>query len=134
MSDKNLGGRPTDYKPEYCQKLIEHGREGLSFDTFSAVVGVTRQTLYNWLKVHPEFERAKKEYEDVCKLWWEKAGNAMAVGKLQGNATTWIFNMKNRFGWRDKVEVDNGGKVEVTINHPDPLEAAIAECKTGEEC
>ena len=27
----------------------------------------------------------------------------MAIGE-DGNPTVWIFNMKNRFGWRDHVE------------------------------
>jgi hypothetical protein len=45
-----------------------------------------------------------------------------------GNATVWIFNMKNRFSWHDKQQVDNvssdGSMRPQTIITTDPIEAA----------
>ena len=32
--ERNPVGRPTKYKPEYCEMLIEHMSEGLSFESF----------------------------------------------------------------------------------------------------
>lgn len=38
---------------------------------------------------------------------WEKIGMDGARGEIEGfNATSWIFNMKNRFNWRDKQDHD----------------------------
>lgn len=104
-------GRPTDYKKEYCDLLIEHGKQGLSFESFAGVIGQCRSTLYVWTKEHKEFMDAKKLSESYCRLFWEKIGVDYIINRNDPkgmtenlNNTVWIFNMKNRFGWRDKVE------------------------------
>ena len=99
-------GRPTKYKKEFCQKLIKHMAEGLSFEAFAGEVGVSLDTIYNWAKEHPEFSEAKKTGTSKCRAFWEKMGRNGAGGKLKGfQGGTWIFNMKNRFSWVDKQEV-----------------------------
>lgn len=111
-------GRPSKYKPEYCDLLIQHMRdEGLSFESFGGVVDVCRDTLYEWANQHPEFSDAKKRGESHGRLYWEKRGrdgmynetikddDGMTVTRSI-NSTVWIFTMKNRFGWRDKQEIE----------------------------
>lgn len=127
-------GRPTTYKPAYCAQLVEHMAEGLSIEAFAAVIGVAKKTLYNWTEAHEEFLHAKSVGEARSLLWWEKRGIELVTGigprvllkevektvKLKGGESvpviertygaaagssgSWIFNMKNRFGWRDKLE------------------------------
>ena len=99
------GGRPTKYDPKYCQMVIDHMATGLSFEAFAAVIGVAKETLYTWVDKHPEFMDAKKEAFEKSRLFWEKVGVGQATGEIKGSSTTWIFNMKNRFGYRDKIEV-----------------------------
>lgn len=106
-------GAPTKYKPQYCEMLINHMADGLSFESFAGVIRVDRDTLYEWAKVHKRFSDAKKAGREVGLLYWEKVGrdglhhetikdeDGMTVNRSI-NATIWIFNMKNRFGWRDK--------------------------------
>jgi len=53
-----------------------------------------------------EFRRTVKSGQDLCQVWWERQGRKMTTG-ADGNATVWIFNMKNRFSWHDKQQVDN---------------------------
>jgi len=67
--------------------------------------GVNQDTLYEWDKVHPDFSEAKKIGFERSRLTWEKIGLDLAKTGT-GNATAFIFNMKNRFKkeWRDKVE------------------------------
>lgn len=111
--DKLPTGRPTDYAPGYCPMLIEHMREGYSFESFGGIVGKSKQTLYNWEKAFPEFLDAKKIGETASLLYWEKKGNDgmhnECIKDADGatitrsvNPTMWIFNMKNRHKWRDK--------------------------------
>ena len=105
-------GRPTDYKDEYCQMLIEHMERGYSFESFGGVVYASSKTLYNWCEKNPEFLQAKKIGENCCALWWEQAGQQGQARGSDFNQTVWIFNMKNRFGWRDKKDIDIQAKLE----------------------
>ena len=90
-------GRPSLYRPEYCDKLIDWAKQGLGYESFASVPGVSIQTLYDWEKAHPEFLEAKKKAQAHLMAWWERAG---IKGEIPTG--TWIFNMKNRFGWRDR--------------------------------
>lgn len=105
--------RPTKYDPRYCRMLVEHMRTGLSWESFAGVVGVESDTLRNWQDRFPEFFGARKKGEALNRLFWEKVGIDGAIGKIKGfNPASWIFIMKNCFGWRDR------GNLE--INMPEP--------------
>lgn len=98
-------GRPTKYKPEYCEQLIQHMSEGLMFESFAAVIDVNKDTLYEWCKRHPAFSEAKKTAISKNLLFYDKMSIAAMAGKIKNfNATTYIFNMKNRHHWRDRHE------------------------------
>lgn len=107
-------GRKSKYKPEFAEKLVQHMRQGLSFEAFGGEVGVSTETLYRWIKAKKEFSEAKKIGENLSRLFWERMGMGGMLGTLHTdgpggtqvpvknfNATVWIFNMKNRFMWRD---------------------------------
>lgn len=125
-------GRPSKYKPEYCDLVVEHMEKGLSFEAFAAVIKVNRDTIYEWEKVHPEFAEAKKNASDANLLFWEKLGidHILNISESFGegfskskslNASVWIFNMKNRFKWRDSTDVNQTttAKIEVKIDSDD---------------
>ena len=103
-------GRPTKYKAEYCQMLVDHMETGLSFESFAGTIDVCRETLYIWEKEYPDFFNAKKRGFAKCQLWWEKKGAEGLWGSKEGtfNTGVWVFSMKNRFKWTDKVEVSGG--------------------------
>jgi hypothetical protein len=103
-------GRPTKYRPEYCLALVEHMRQGLSFEAFAGVIGVNQDTLHEWVKRHADFSEAKKVALEAGRVTLEKLGLALASGQVEGNTTAWIFLMKNRMGWRDRQEIEHTGK------------------------
>lgn len=139
-------GRPTEYRPEYCQLLIEHMKQGGSVRTFGAVTNppVSRQTVYDWLDRHPNFLDAKSQGEPMAEKFWENLLKSGAAGQLRRlkkrvpmttdgqvilgpdgkpvfeeefegatfNASATIFALKNKFpeAWRDRKELDVGGK------------------------
>jgi hypothetical protein len=85
--------------------LIEHMQSGYSYASFCAVIHVSDVCMDKWEKKYPEWAAAKKEAFKLCLLTWEKIGISITVGKTKGNVAAWIFNMKNRFGWRDRHEI-----------------------------
>lgn len=104
---KGKGGRPSKYKKEYCDLLVEKMGEGYSIEAFAGFIGVSKDTIYEWADQRDEFSDAKKEGEAQSRLFWERMGMAGMVGKVKNfNSAVWIFNMKNRFGWRDQPAMD----------------------------
>lgn len=112
------GGRPTKYKEEYCEQLIEFMAQGYPYECFAAEIDVGRRTLYDWEEKYPEFSHAKKVgQEKTYKALLEKGMDSLHdPGTL--NNTVWIFMMKNMCGWRDKQEIEqtNVNKV-VNLSH-----------------
>jgi hypothetical protein len=99
-------GRPTKYKPEYCQMLIKHMSQGYSYETFGAIVDVDRDTLYHWEKLFKDFSDAKRKAFLKCQHFWEKQGiDCLITPKgITFASSSWIFNMKARFKWKDGNE------------------------------
>jgi len=97
-------GRPTKYKPEYCMALINHCKQGYSYESFSGTIGVALQTLYDWEKAHQDFLEAKKVARTLQRKELETIGLLQARGDPKvkgGSAATLIFFMKNCLGWQD---------------------------------
>lgn len=107
------GGRPSKYKPEYCDLIIEHMSEGASITSFAAEIGVARSTIDEWANNYTEFSGAVKIGKAKCAAWWEKLGRNNAITG-EGNATLVIFGLKNMApeDFRDKQEVHQTGTME----------------------
>jgi hypothetical protein len=124
-------GYPTKYKPEYCQALIDHMSNGDCFLSFCAKIGIARGNAYEWVKLYPEFKEAKEIAFTKCETWWraqakehlvevteyDDKGRPIRASKI--NTSLWIFNMKNRFKWRDLQEVESNVKQETTVKIAD---------------
>ena len=122
-------GRPSKYKPEYCEEMIKFfsvdpterrfksevsdekgdkttyeggGVDFPSFIRFAFNIGVCEDTLNEWAKVHEEFSVATK----LCKKLQE---DIWLVNALNGNYSSQfsIFLGKNVFGYTDKQEIEN---------------------------
>lgn len=104
---KRKVGRPTKYKPEYCDLAIAQGKKGRTWTAIASRIGVLRETLYNWMDVHPEFLNAMKESRHHAMKWWEQTLEGQARGKYPGgSASAAIFAMKNQFpdDYKDRRE------------------------------
>jgi transposase len=115
-SEKKKVGRPSGYKPEYCQTVLKEMRDGASIEEVAYELKVFKSTLYSWMDNYPEFSDAIKNGVEFSEGWWRKEGRKNIRNK-DFNSTLWYMNMKNRFGWKDKTEMSGA----MTINHEQAL-------------
>lgn len=113
MSDKRPVGRPrttvNDLPADWREIMRDCGQEGGSATEARCLLGIGESAWGTLLEDSEEFRRAEKTRSSLCEVWWERTGRKMATG-ADGNATVWIFNMKNRFGWRDKQDINHASE------------------------
>jgi hypothetical protein len=108
-------GRPTKYKPEMCDTVIQLMGEGASHIEVMAEIGIWEDTFYRWKRENKEFSEAIKKGEQLSAAWWERKGR-VNLENGQFNYTGWYMNMKNRHGWADKKEVKNTGDLTINVS------------------
>ena len=110
---------PTKYKPEYCQMLIEHMGQGMSFRSFAGTVSVGYQTCYDWVNKYPEFKEAKQIAQSKCEEFYNRLGIDMATGNIEKcNATSYVWLTKNILRWtdRDQSNGESSQPINITIS------------------
>jgi hypothetical protein len=134
---KNKGGRPTEYKEEYCEQARKLCLLGSTDESLADFFDCCVTTLNTWKKTHSEFLLSIREGKivadsNVAEALYNRAigyshpddhisnfQGAITVTKTTkhyapdtGAAFIWL---KNRSGWKDKQEVEHSGEV-VTFN------------------
>jgi transposase-like protein len=109
------GGRPTKYEPSMCAKAEQIMMDGASKVEVAAALGICKNTLFEWIKLHPEFSDSIKRGEALSQAWWERKTRLMGeqpAGK--NNAAIVIFRMKNMFeDYREKREPESQGNTQL---------------------
>ena len=93
-----------------CDAWCEHLVAGYSKESFPLC---DPQTYRVYKEKYPNDFDTKKENKSMrmSRMYWEDRGLKGMNGHILGfNATVWIFNMKNRFGWRDKQDITSNDK------------------------
>jgi len=129
--DKRPVGRPTEYDPSYCEKVIELGKLGKSFEQMAAQLDISYRTLCRWRDTHEEFCHALEDAQAHEQAWWEEQAQAYLINQYQGNsinASMWSRSMAARFPKkyservRQEITGKDGGALEV-----DHYNAALEE-------
>ena len=108
-------GRPSLYKPEYCERVVELGKLGYSPMQIAAYLDIDRSTLYDWSDKYPEFSTSLKRAKVYEQAWWEQMGmQGLVSGKF--NAMVWSKSVAARFreDYTERKEVSgiDGGPIK----------------------
>ena len=114
------GGRPSDYDPAFCERVVELGLGGASVVEMAFEIGVSRNTLEtNWPASHPEFMEAFTQAKLASQVWWERKGrDNLDTSAFQ--ASMWSRSMAARFphDWREvkgsELSGPNGQPIELS--------------------
>lgn len=115
-------GRPTKYDPSLCKVVIECGEQGKTLAGMAEACDIHRETLNEWMANYSEFSDAVKRGLQKAQALWEDKGFLATFGGVEGfNATSYIFQMKNRFreDWREKQEIEHKGGVTIVTGPHD---------------
>ena len=132
--------RYVKYRPEYCDMLIEEMASGFTFDSFASDIGVSKQTLYNWCLIYPEFKEAKDIGIEASRKTLEGIMlNVARTGK--GNFIPAFIMLKNRFpnDWRDKQEIEVAKESETKLTLDEQIQKVelmreqLLRLKAGED-
>jgi len=74
-----------------------------SIHHIACLLGVTRSTIYEWMKKYPDFS-------DTIKRWEDKR-NALFL-ELPKKDGAWIFIAKNWLDMRDNQAIEHGGEIK----------------------
>ena len=112
--EANKVGRPTDYKPEYCDTVIQLGLDGYSYTQIARHLDVAKSTLYDWKAAQPEFAYALTRARELAQAWWEDIGRNQMVLPVQGfSASLFAKQISCRFpeDYTDKSKQEITAKI-----------------------
>ena len=114
-------GRPSKYRPEFCDDVVNFMGQGYSLTAFAGKIGVCGDTVRQWQHDHPDFSAAVKKGQAARTMRLE---TTLLEGETGPKVTAHIFALKNAAPeeWREKQEID----LNVTMD-PDQAKARLAE-------
>lgn len=147
---KRRPGRPSKYdtgfKADFCDLARKLGLLGATEFQMAAVFGIGTTTLTEWKERHPEFAQAMNEGKliadaNVASSLYHRAmgyehddtdirviNDRIVKTKIRKHyppdTGACIFWLKNRAGWRDKVETGLTDAAGKDVTPADPLELA----------
>lgn len=100
--------------------------EGSTVKGIARSLGVSLETLNEWMERHPELRDAMDEGREAEH---KVLHNALFKQAQNGNVTAAIFLLKTRHSYREGDQTGVANKVSVTFNIPGPM--ALAQFKQG---
>ena len=112
-------GRPTKYKPETVEKILEALRGGNTRRASCAAGGIDQTTFANWLKEYSDFSYAVEKAEGEAEL--RNLAVIQDATKTTWQAAAWWLERKHKAEWSSRVEQTgaDGSPVKVIVEYAD---------------
>ena len=111
-------GRPSKYKPEFCEQIIELGKAGKSIAQMASHFDVDKASIFRWAEEEDDFRTALARAKAHSQTWWENAAQSN-MDNRNFNAQLWLKSVASRFrdDYTEKQVTEltgaNGGAVQV---------------------
>jgi hypothetical protein len=112
-------GRPTKYKPETVEKILEALRGGNTRRASCAVADVSQDSLALWLRIYPEFAEAVEKAEGKAEA--KMVSIIRDASDTTWQAAAWWLERKHKAEWSSRVEQTgaDGSPVKVIVEYAD---------------
>lgn len=94
---KEFKDLPADWK----EIVLSKSAEGHSNVEIFAALGLGRTTHAIFMSENEEYSETFDFGNVLCESWWVGMGRNNIGNSRNFNTGVWVFNLKNRFGWRD---------------------------------
>ena len=108
-------GRPTLYKPEFCEQVIELGKQGKSITQMAAKLEVDKASLLKWKNEKDEFSTALRVALTYSQDWWEDNAQTGLVDR-NFNAALWKHCVTSRFREDYAEKREEGPSITIVTN------------------
>lgn len=96
-----------DFPEGWKQSIVEQYAEGASdVEIYGLYLGICHETFTRMVDEDEAFSETIKRGRALSEAWWVKNGRTNLKDK-DFSYTGWYMQMKNRFGWADKQDINN---------------------------
>lgn len=103
------------------KEIAEAYESGAADVEIAKLLDITIADFYKLEQEQPAFAKFVEKGRTMSQAWWYSVARRNLLEK-QFNTALWNFNMKNRFGWADKTDIQ-----DTTDKDPVNLDAAKSQ-------
>lgn len=93
----------------WATELVEYYKQGYADSEVACAMNISMRQFNTMLADNPTFAKLVEFGRTLSLAWWE--GQARKnLGNKQFNTPLWVFTMKNKYGWADKIDTNNSNE------------------------
>jgi transposase len=120
-------GRSSLYKPEYCKRIVELGKQGKTKSQMAAALDIALSTFNAWLDAHEEFAEAHARADTQARAFMEGLAERGVFLGARFNDRAWIVMLRSRWpDFKDERSLELSGAVG-----GDPVKLVVSQLESG---
>jgi hypothetical protein len=108
-------GRPSVYRPEFCEQVIALGKQGKSITQMAAKLEVDKASLLKWKNEKDDFSTALRVALTYSQDWWEDKAQTGLIDR-NFNAALWKHCVTSRFREDYAEKREEGPSITIVTN------------------